>query len=105
MDENNTLVEQYLDALDNAQLSQEMGRQLQDEFIKRGMDNPSLQLAYLMHPRSGTDMNDPETRGAIERLKAEVARRKAARADAAKSREGAPRASASSGVEQSRNVR
>jgi len=76
MDENNLIVEQFLDALDNPQLTPEKGKELQQEFIKRGMDNPELQLAYLTHPRAGTDINDPETQGAIERLKAEVARRK-----------------------------
>lgn len=76
MDENILIVEQFLDALDNPQLTPEKGKELQQEFIKRGVDNPALQLAYLTHPRAGTDMNDPETRGAIQRLKAEVARAK-----------------------------
>jgi hypothetical protein len=76
MEENNLLVEQYLDSLESPDLTSEQGGRLQNEFIRQCQGNPELQLAYLLHPRTGTDMDNPEVQRTISGLRAVVAQSK-----------------------------
>ena len=76
MDENNALIEQYLDSLAAPEMTEVKGKQLQDAFVKRCQQNPALELAYLEHPRAEVDQNDPEVVKTIAGLKALVAQRK-----------------------------
>jgi len=91
MDEKNdgrkAAVEKYLLSLSDPTLTQEKGKQFQDEFIAKCQQDPALELAYLMHPQSGADMNDPAVQRAISGLKAEVAKRESPPVDPVRSRE------------------
>jgi len=52
-------VEQYLAAINAQGLSEEAGEALQRAFLKRCESNLALRLAFLEHPASGVNMEDP----------------------------------------------
>ena len=52
-------VEQYLAAINTDGLGQQEAEALQRDFLKRCETNIALRLAYLEHPDSGVNRNDP----------------------------------------------